>query len=121
MPGILISVDKFDAWTPATTEIIDITDALLAKEWHVTLCTSSAGKLLQPELDRLAGEPHFQAITDASSDPGSHYDLIWIVKGFFSEKLLTALTAQRGWKPLRFASAASSELSPAIGWLSATG
>ncbi len=30
-------------------------------------------------------------------------------------------TAQRGWKPLRCASAASSELSPAIGWLSATG
>ncbi|MFZ3619598.1 glycosyltransferase [Leclercia barmai] len=95
MPGILISVDKFDAWSPATTEIIDITDALLAKEWHVTLCTSSAGKLLQPELDRLAGDPHFQAITDASGEPGSRYDLIWIVKGFFSEKLLTALTTQR--------------------------
>lgn len=95
MPGILISVDKFNSWTPANTEIIDIADALLAKEWHVTLCTSSAGKMLQPELERLAGDPHFQAITDASGEPGSRYDLIWIVKGFFSEKLLTALTTQR--------------------------
>jgi len=95
MPGILISVDKFDAWSPANTEIIDIADALLAKEWHVTLCTSSAGKMLQPELDRLAGDPHFQTIVDASGEPGSHYDLIWIVKGFFSEKLLSALTTQR--------------------------
>lgn len=95
MPGILISVDKFDAWSPANAEIIDITDTLLEKEWHVTLCTSSAGKWLQPELDRLAENCHFQAITDASGEPGAHYDLIWIVKGFFSEKLLTALTTQR--------------------------
>ena len=48
MPGILISVDKFDAWSPANTEIIDIADALLAKEWHSRYAPPQLAKCCNP-------------------------------------------------------------------------
>ena len=95
MPEILISVDKLDAWSASCTEVLDIADALLRREWHVILCTSFIGKRLQPEMARLQATGALTIVTENAGELAARYDVIWVVKGFFCEKLLTALYEQK--------------------------
>lgn len=83
MPEILISVDKLDAWSASCTEVLDIADALLRREWHVILCTSFIGKRLQPEMARLQATGALTIVTENAGELAARYDVIWVVKGFF--------------------------------------
>ncbi|MGY5956560.1 glycosyltransferase [Kosakonia sp. BK9b] len=91
MRSILLSVDKFDAFTPHSSELLDITDALLADGWRVDVITSAAGQALAGEIARLEATGRFTVITDKQGEPETHYDVIWVYRGFFSEKLLRAI------------------------------
>lgn len=95
MRSILISVDKFDAFTPYTSELLDIADVMLAMGWRVDVITSSAGKALIVEIERLKATGRFGLITDTQGETADHYDVIWIFRGFFSDKLLDAIAAER--------------------------
>ncbi|WP_227136674.1 glycosyltransferase [Kosakonia radicincitans] len=95
MRSLLISVDKFDAFTPHTNELLDIADVLLAQNWRVDLITSSAGKALNAEIDRLKATGRFGLVTDQQGEPDTQYDVIWIYRGFFSDKLLDAIATER--------------------------
>ncbi|QJT81336.1 glycosyltransferase [Kosakonia sp. MUSA4] len=95
MRSLLISVDKFDAFTPHTSELLDIADVLLAQNWRVDVITSRAGKALNAEIDRLKATGRFALVTDKQGEPETQYDVIWIYRGFFSDKLLDAIAAER--------------------------
>lgn len=95
MHTILISIDSFDAFTQPAAELIDIADALIESGWHVEVICPTAGKALGHEIARLTATGRFALITDKQGEPASHYQVIWIYRGFFSEKLLDALSAGR--------------------------
>ncbi len=95
MHTILISIDSFDAFTQPAAELIDIADALIESGWHVEVICPTAGKALGHEIARLTATGRFALITDKQGEPASHYHVIWIYRGFFSEKLLDALSAGR--------------------------
>ncbi|CAI8826113.1 glycosyltransferase [Kosakonia quasisacchari] len=93
MQSILISVDQFDAFTPHTSELLDIADALLAKGWRVDVISSTAGQKLTSEIARLSATGRFTVITEKQGALETYYNIIWIYRGFFSEKLLDAIEA----------------------------
>ena len=93
MQTLLISIDSFDAFTQPAAELIDITDTLLASGWRVEVICSTAGKTLGAEIARLTATGRFAIITDKQGELARHYTLIWIYRGFFSDKLLDALSA----------------------------
>nr|WP_318381229.1 glycosyltransferase [uncultured Enterobacter sp.] len=102
MQSLLISVDKFDAFSAHATEIIDIVDTVLASGWQVCLITTDAGKALSAEIARLTATGRFNLITDAQGELAERYDAIWIYRGFFCEKMLDAVEAQRLAGPMIF-------------------
>ncbi|MGG7446447.1 glycosyltransferase [Kosakonia oryzendophytica] len=95
MRSILISVDKFDAYTPHSAELLDIAEALLAAGWRVDVISCAAGQTLTGEIERLMATGRFAVITDKQGEPDARYDIIWIYRGFFSEKLLNAVSENR--------------------------
>lgn len=95
MQSLLISVDQLDAFTPHTAELLDITHALIKKGWHVDAITATAGQKLMAEIAPLSETGRFNIITDKQGQLATRYSLIWIYRGFFSEKLLDAITAEK--------------------------
>lgn len=102
MRSILISVDKFDAWSMHTIEAIDIVNILLEDGWRVDVISSVAGKSMASELSRLAATERFTVITDSQGELSEFYDAIWIYRGYFSEKLLDAIAGERLDGPMIF-------------------
>ncbi|WP_313485441.1 glycosyltransferase [Pseudescherichia sp.] len=95
MPNVLISIDKFNEYAPHTIEVIDIVDELLSEGWQIDLITSAAGGRLLPVIEHFKATGRFLLITEAQGDVAACYDIIWIARGFFGNKLLQALQQQR--------------------------
>ncbi len=102
MQSYLLSVDKFDAYTPYTVEILDLVDFWLAQDIHIDLCTQSAGRAMNGKLDELKKTGRFRVISEEQGDIAPAYDLIFIWRGFVSQKLMTALHEQRLSGPIVF-------------------
>lgn len=95
MRSLLISVDKFDVFSAHAIETMDIADALLASGWQIDIITSAAGKVLSDEIAQRISTGRFNIITDTQGTLRARYDAIWIYRGYFSETLLDAISAQR--------------------------
>jgi GT2 family glycosyltransferase len=93
MSRLLISIDRFEAYSLHNNEILDIIDALLPLGWQIDLVASSAGKALADELLRLTQNAAFRVISDKQGALADTYHHIWIYKGFFSNKLLEVIDA----------------------------
>jgi GT2 family glycosyltransferase len=102
MRSLLISVDKLDVYSAHAIEALDIADSLLASGWQIDIITSVAGRVLTHEIEQRAATGRFNIITDSKGEPGSHYDAIWIYRGYFSNLLLDALSEQRLTGPMIF-------------------
>jgi len=102
MQSYLLSVDKFDAYTPYTVEVLDLVDFWLSQGARIDLCTQSAGKAMKSKLDELNATGRFHVITEDEGDIDPAYDRIIIWRGFFSQKLMAGLQAQRLRGPLVF-------------------
>src|SRR5690606_13885813 len=102
MQSYLLSVDKFDAYTPYTVEVLDLVDFWLSQGARIDLCTHSAGKAMKSRLDALNTAGRFRVITEDEGDIDPAYDRIIIWRGFFSQKLMAGLQEQRLSGPLVF-------------------
>ncbi|WAH52385.1 glycosyltransferase [Pseudescherichia vulneris] len=102
MRSLLISVDKFDAFSAHAVEIIDIVDTLLATGWRIDLICSVAGGVLTSDITRLSASGFFSLITDKQGELATYYDAMWIYRGFFSEKMVDAIDEQRLAGPMIF-------------------
>ncbi|MGD8162357.1 glycosyltransferase [Pantoea sp. FN0307] len=102
MSRLLISIDRFEAYSLHNNEILDIIDALLSQGWQIDIVAHSAGKALAGELMRLTQSGAFRLITDKQGALADSYTLIWIYKGFFSGKLLEAISELSASAPVIF-------------------
>lgn len=92
MGRLLISIDKFERFTMSVSESLDVIDVFLSMGWQVDVVTSSHGKALSFELERLRQHQAFRIISDKQGEITKSYHLIWIYRGFVSEKLLSLLS-----------------------------
>lgn len=95
MPRYLVSVDKFEAYTPCTLEILDLIAFWLASGLEVDICTESAGRGLKDKISMLQATGRCRLVTEETGELASQYEMIFIWKGFLSQKLLSTLAEQR--------------------------
>lgn len=92
MGRLLLSVDQFERFTLSVSESLDLIDVFLGLGWQVDVVTSTYGKALSFELERLLQHKAFRIISDKHGEFAENYQLVWIYRGFFSEKLLSILS-----------------------------
>ena len=91
MSRLLISIDRFEHFSIHVNEALDIIDVFLSLGWQVDVVTSTYGKTVSFELERLRQNPDFRIISEKLGTLADEYGLILVYKGFFSQKLLSSV------------------------------
>lgn len=99
---LLISIDKIDMLNATTTEMLDVIDTFLEKDWTVDLSAGRLNKKMLPCLDEYHQHSHFRRLSVENESFYDSYDLIWIYKGYISTPLLNALASHETNGPIVF-------------------
>lgn len=102
MNRLLISIDQLEKFNSAAEELFELVHDFLKRGWLVDFMAGRIGREQSKVWGSFEQHPAFIRLSEEKGELQQDYQLIWVYGGFFSPRLLKALTEKSTVGPLLF-------------------